>query len=329
MIISPTVTLLAVAPLTSITVGNLLDVCQGFTAPTKYSFSRTLPVLRFKEDEDTVVATSPEAVAKAILQNEVILPSLNDGDVASTMGLGLGVLEQEPVLDVLPNKLTSGESLHPISFEDDIEKFLDIAKPYYALGNEYAIVDDETGEMVGFVCTGRVESPVSRESGGTGMAEAGRHMAAAGSVAALLRNPQKKRCVYDFIPCYIPCVFCLLVGLSCLIVLSHHTGVSCFLSWYLSYSGSITLHHSIIGNAIHTREESRKSLPRSTVVISSLQLPTIPSSLRGERVCCMSVCFTCIILGNLSHTTFHLVAYSSPLQVHRLLQAHCHMSYSA
>ena len=165
MIISPTVTLLAVAPLTSITVGNLLDVCQGFTAPTKYSFSRTLPVLRFKEDEDTVVATSPEAVAKAILQNEVILPSLDDGDVATTMGLGLGVLEQEPVLDVLPNKLTSGESLHPISFEDDIEKFLDIAKPYYALGNEYAIVDDETGEMVGFVCTGRVESPVSRESG--------------------------------------------------------------------------------------------------------------------------------------------------------------------
>ena len=235
------------------------------------------------------MATSPEAVAKAILQNEVILPSLNDGDVASTMGLGLGVLEQEAVLDV-PNKLTSGESLHPISFEDDIEKFLDIAKPYYALGNEYAIVDDETGEMVGFVCTGRVESPVSRESGGTGMAEAGRHMTAAGSVAALLRNPQKKRCVYDFIPCYISCVFCLLVGLSCLIVLSHHTGVSCFLSWYLSYSGSITLHHSIIGNAIHTREGSRKSLPRSTVVISSLQLLlTIPSSLRGERVCCMSV----------------------------------------
>ena len=194
MIISPTITLLAVAPLTSITVlSNLLDVCQGFTAPTKYSFSRTLPALRFKEDEDTVVATSPEAVAEAILQNEAILPSLDDGDVATLDGLhGLGILEQEAVLDV-PNKLTSGESLHPISFEDDIEKFLDIAKPYYALENEYAIVDDATGEMVGFVCTGRVESPVSRESGGTGMAEAGRHMAAAGSVAALLRNPQKKR----------------------------------------------------------------------------------------------------------------------------------------
>ena len=77
---------------------------------------------------------------------------------------------------------------------------------------------------------------------------------AAGSVVALLRNPQKKRCVYDFIPCYICCVFCLLVGLSCLIVLSHHTCaycVSCFLylgTWYLLYSGSTTLHHSIIGN---------------------------------------------------------------------------------
>ena len=184
-------------------------MCQGFTALTKYrpvtgSFIRTLPTLRFKEDDDTVGATSPEAVAEAILQGEVILPSLDDGGVA-TMLHGPGILEEEAVLDV-PNKLT-GESLHPISFEDDIEKFLDIAKPYYALENEFAIVDDATGDMVGFVCTGRVEIPVSRESGGIPVAEAGRHMAAAGSVAALLRNPQKKRCVYEYDKCYTYLVF--------------------------------------------------------------------------------------------------------------------------
>ena len=71
--------------------------------------------------------------------------------------------------------------------------FLDISRPYYALENEHAIVDDFTGQMVGFVCSARVEMPVGRESGDIPFAEAGRHMAAAGSVAALLRNPQKKR----------------------------------------------------------------------------------------------------------------------------------------
>ena len=46
-----------------------------------------------------------------------------------------------------------------------MEKFLDNFKPYYALENEFAFVDDATGEMVGFVGTGLVESPVSCESG--------------------------------------------------------------------------------------------------------------------------------------------------------------------
>jgi len=159
-------------------------------------------------------------------------------------------------------------------------------------------VDDATGEMVGFVGTGFVESPVSCESGD--------EVSTRPKVVVIWQKldswlpffvTHKRRCAFmiSYSMLYISCVFCLLVGLSCLIVLSHHTCdycVSCFLylgTWYLLYSGSITLHHSIIGNAIHTREGSRKSLPRSTVVISFLQLPTIPSSLRGERVCGVSV----------------------------------------
>ena len=89
--------------------------------------------------------------------------------------------------------LTKTESLRPLTFEDDIEKFLDIARPYYALENEHAIVDDFTGQMVGFVCLARVEMPIGHESGGIPFAEAGHHMAAAGSVVELLCNPQKKR----------------------------------------------------------------------------------------------------------------------------------------
>ena len=77
------------------------------------------------------------------------------------------------------------QSLRFLTFEVD--------RPYYALENEHAIVDDATGEIVGFVCTGRVEIPAGRESAGVPFAECLRHAGVAGSVAALLRNPQKKR----------------------------------------------------------------------------------------------------------------------------------------
>ena len=73
-----------------------------------------------------------------------------------------------------------------------IEDFIDITRPYYSLANEHAIVDDISGQVVGFVCTTKAEMPAGRESG-VSCAETGRHMAAAGTVAALLRNPQKKR----------------------------------------------------------------------------------------------------------------------------------------
>jgi hypothetical protein len=85
------------------------------------------------------------------------------------------------------------QSLRSLTYESDIRAFLDSDRPYYALENEHAIVDDETGEIVGFVCTGRVEIPAGRESAGIPFAECLRHAGVAGSVAALLRNPQKKR----------------------------------------------------------------------------------------------------------------------------------------
>ena len=49
-----------------------------------------------------------------------------------------------------PNRKSQNCILY-ISFDDDIQKVLDNFKPYYALENEFAIVDDATGEMVGFV----------------------------------------------------------------------------------------------------------------------------------------------------------------------------------
>ena len=76
-------------------------------------------------------------------------------------------------------------------------KFLCIARPYYALESEYAIMDDGNVEIVGFVCIARVKMPYGHKSGGIPFAEAGCHILVVGSVVALLCNHQKKRYVYD------------------------------------------------------------------------------------------------------------------------------------
>ena len=204
IIASATLAILA-APITNLIVGsNVLDVCHGFVTPQNRPGGmrsyprRTLPTTLHYQEDDAILEVSPEATAAAILQGKQILvphPLLDVEQVAADAcsledGAACGI--QEDAALALPSKLHH-QSLLPITFENDIEKFLDITKPYYALDNEYAIVDDTTGEMVGFVCTGKVEMPAGRESGGIPFAEAGRHMGAAGSVAALLRNPQKKR----------------------------------------------------------------------------------------------------------------------------------------
>lgn len=89
---------------------------------------------------------------------------------------------------------TRSESLRPLTFEEDIRHLLDSDRPYYAIKNEHAIVDDVTGESTGFVCTGQLELPFGRESMDTiPFAECLRHAGIAGTITALLRNPKKIR----------------------------------------------------------------------------------------------------------------------------------------
>jgi hypothetical protein len=89
---------------------------------------------------------------------------------------------------------TRRETLRPLTFEEDIRYLLDCDRPYYAMKNEHAIVNDITGEITGFVCTGLLELPLGREStDAIPFAECLRHAGIAGTITALLRNPKKIR----------------------------------------------------------------------------------------------------------------------------------------
>jgi hypothetical protein len=137
--------------------------------------SRNRSTLRYQEDDSNVAKVISQDLDSA-LRKDKTLP-LVDSDAATAM--------------VTHAKKT--QSLRSLTFEEDIKDLQDSERPYYALENEHAIVDDETGEIVGFVCTGRVEIPAGRESAGVPLAECLRHAGVAASVIVLLRNPQKKR----------------------------------------------------------------------------------------------------------------------------------------
>ena len=202
MIVPTSALAFLLAPLTTVTVvSNLLDVCQGFvTPPTHHRIISRTPSPLFYKDEDTTFSLPPEEIVKTLQVKPPLLP-LNGTDVIDmqpdtcSLGSGIcGVQDTSTILQPFPQQVPKKMySLRSVTFEDHIEDFLDIAKPYYALDNEFAIVDDATDEVVGVVATAQVHMPLGRESGGIPFAEAGRHMGAAGSVAALLRNPQKKR----------------------------------------------------------------------------------------------------------------------------------------
>lgn len=83
--------------------------------------------------------------------------------------------------------------MRPLTFKEDIRHLLDCDRPYYAIQNEHAIVDDTTGEFTGFICTGLLELPIGREMGDIPFAECLRHAGIAGAITALLRNPKKIR----------------------------------------------------------------------------------------------------------------------------------------
>jgi len=195
MIVPTSALAFLLAPLTTVTVVSNLDVCKGFITPTQHRIiHRTPSPLFYKEDTTNLLA--PEEIVKTLQGKPPLLP-LNGTDVidmaADTCGI-CGVQDTSTILQPFPQQVPKKMfSLRSVTFEDHIEDFFDIAKPYYALDNEFAIVDDATDEVVGVVATAQVHMPLGRESGGIPFAEAGRHMGAAGSVAALLRNPQKKR----------------------------------------------------------------------------------------------------------------------------------------
>ena len=185
------------------------SICEGFVVPAINQhhpgqlFRRSLPLppLYYQEVDHTVaVATPPTKELVAALLGGEIVPLLGaDAEIDFTThehhsdAVNVIVVnddDNEYEVDTPPQPSTS---LRPLSFDDDIGDFLDIARPYYALANEHAIVDDNTGETTGFFCTGRVEIPSGCENSDIPWADAVRQMAAAGTVAAMLNNPQKKR----------------------------------------------------------------------------------------------------------------------------------------
>ena len=201
MIVPTSALAFLLAPLTTVTVVSNLDVCQGFITPTQHRIIHRTPSPLFYKDEGATTLLAPEEIVKTLQVKPPLLP-LNGTDVIDmaadkpcSLDSGIcGVQDTSTILQPFPQQVPKRMfSLRSITFENDIEDFLDIAKPYYALDNEFAIVDDATDEVVGVVATAQVHMPLGRESGGIPFAEAGRHMGAAGSVAALLRNPQKKR----------------------------------------------------------------------------------------------------------------------------------------
>ena len=185
----------SVALLLSTILSPLASICEGFVPtcaqhPSAQRFRRNLPILNFQEDDNTIARPPTKELVAAILGGEVVPLLVAETEyTSSTLDYVNGDVEE---VDVPPNP-TATTSLRPLSFEDDIEDFLDIARPYYALSNEHAIVDNESGEMRGFLCTGRVEIPAGCENSDIPWADAIRQMAAAGTVTALLNNPQKKR----------------------------------------------------------------------------------------------------------------------------------------
>lgn len=186
------------AALLTLILSPLASICEGFVVPTCTQYPSAqqircpLPTLHFQEDDNTVATPPTKELVAAILGGEVVPLLGTETEYASPTTFDDDVNGDVEKADVLSHT-TKTTTLRPLSFEDDIEKFLDIARPYYALSNEHAIVDTKSGETRGFLCTGRVELPAGCENSDIPWTDASRQMGAAGSVTALLHNPQKKR----------------------------------------------------------------------------------------------------------------------------------------
>jgi len=98
-------------------------------------------------------------------------------------------LNEATRLERLHQSDPSQQLLRPLSYADYIQHVIDVSRPYYALSNEHEIIATDSHVRKGFACTVQAEMPLGREGGDMIFAEAGRHMAIAGSIAAALNNP--------------------------------------------------------------------------------------------------------------------------------------------
>jgi len=104
--------------------------------------------------------------------------------------------------EVIPNLTEEGyprlSSLlqTPLDYERDIQTKIDVSRPYYALQNERVVLDKNSKLVQGIACDAHIEMPHGREDGTLTAAEAGRHMAIAGSVASAMIQPKDGKFYY-------------------------------------------------------------------------------------------------------------------------------------
>ena len=111
-----------------------------------------------------------------------------------------------------PQFATFLDSVNPKSTEDDssiilgkhlsygkIQSIIDVSHPYYNLCNERLVADNGQTFSKAFVCTVKPDMPIGFEMGSISAAEAGRHCAIAGSVAAALNQPWNRPGKYYYL----------------------------------------------------------------------------------------------------------------------------------
>ncbi len=84
----------------------------------------------------------------------------------------------------------------PLDYDHMIKNKIDVSRPYYALQNEHVLKDKKTNEVKGVICDVIPEMPHGREGGVLTLAEAGRHMAIAGSIASAMVQPKEGKFYY-------------------------------------------------------------------------------------------------------------------------------------
>jgi len=83
-----------------------------------------------------------------------------------------------------------------IDFKKDLSRCIDSSIPYYALENEYAIIDDTSGEFHGIICTLKRDAPIGCETGGISFFHFLSAAGCMGSACASMENAVKKRFYY-------------------------------------------------------------------------------------------------------------------------------------